>query len=62
MKEMTVAVEVRASNMSVADRAVPPSAPSGAGPHEEHRVRGAAGCRSPGVVLGILSATPSTTR
>src|SRR6185369_9194082 len=31
MKEMTVAVEVRASNMSVADRAVPPSAPSGAG-------------------------------
>jgi capsular exopolysaccharide synthesis family protein len=31
MKEMTVAVEVRASNMSVADRAVPPTAPSGAG-------------------------------
>ena len=31
MKEMTVAVEVCASNMSVADRAVPPSAPSGAG-------------------------------
>jgi capsular exopolysaccharide synthesis family protein len=31
MKEMTVAVEVRASNVSVADRAVPPSAPAGAG-------------------------------
>lgn len=31
MKEMTVAVEVRASNVSVADRAVPPTAPAGAG-------------------------------
>jgi capsular exopolysaccharide synthesis family protein len=31
MKEMTVAVEVRASNVSVADRAVPPSSPAGAG-------------------------------
>ena len=31
MKEMTVAVETRASNVSVADRAVPPSSPAGAG-------------------------------
>ena len=31
MKEMTVAVEVRASNASVADRAVPPLAPAGPG-------------------------------
>jgi capsular exopolysaccharide synthesis family protein len=32
MKEMTVAVEARASNVSVADRAVVPGAPSGPGP------------------------------
>jgi capsular exopolysaccharide synthesis family protein len=32
MKEMTVAVEVRASNVTVADRAVPPTAPAGNGP------------------------------
>ena len=31
MKEMAVAVEARASNVSVADRAVPPSTPAGAG-------------------------------
>lgn len=31
MKEMTVAVETRASNVSVADRAVPPSSPANAG-------------------------------
>jgi capsular exopolysaccharide synthesis family protein len=51
MKEMTVAVEVRASNVSVADRAVPPSAPAGAG-----RARSVAFAALLAAVAGIVLA------
>jgi capsular exopolysaccharide synthesis family protein len=51
MKEMTVAVEVRASNVSVADRAVPPSAPAGPG-----RARSVAFAALLAAVAGIVLA------
>jgi capsular exopolysaccharide synthesis family protein len=51
MKEMTVAVEVRTSNVSVADRAVPPSAPAGAG-----RVRSIAFAALLAAIAGIVLA------
>ena len=51
MKEMTVAVEVRASNVSVADRAVPPATPIGSG-----RMRAVAIAAFLAAVAGIVLA------